>query len=174
MNRFIKYFSITAFCVALAFSGTLFPQSLCHADVTTARPVIKNGSGWIEAVIVDNYNLGGEAGTTKVFNEAEETGNNAGIISIQNTNDHITYHVDLKTLGSTTVTLTFEGKVDADFNATTGQWMLLYTKAFTAVNTQYSFPVQEGGLKWVRVGMESDDGGTDDLTIKVRAQGRIK
>lgn len=165
MNKLIKGFAITAFCAVLAF------QSLCYADVTTAQPVITNGHGWVEAVIVDNYDLGGDAGTSTVYNEAEETGNNAGIIPVENTNDDITYHVDLKTLGSTTVTLTFEGKVDDDFNATTGQWMLLHTKAFTAVNTQYSLSIAEGGLKWVRVGMTSDDGGTDDITIKVRAEG---
>ncbi len=163
MNKLIKGFAITAFCAVLAF------QSLCHADVTTAQPKITNGHGWVEAVIVDNFDIGG-TGTETVYNEAEETSNWAGAIPVENTNDEITYHVDLKTLGSTTITLTFEGKIDDDFNATTGQWQLLYTKAFTAVDTQYSLTIAEGALKYIRVGMTSDDGGTDDITIKVRAE----
>jgi hypothetical protein len=131
---------------------------------------VKNGFGWLEAIIVDSYDLGG-GGTNRVYDENEGTDLNAGAVSVEGKSDGITFHVDLKTLGSTTVTLTFEGKVDDDFNATTGQWMLLFTKAFTGANRQYSFTVSEKGLKHVRVGMQSDDGGTDDLTIKMRAEG---
>lgn len=145
--------------------------SVSFADVTTSVPAVTRPSpGVVEAVIVDNYDLGGDASTTKVFNESEGTDNAAGRVNVSAANDNITFHVDLKTLGSTTVTLTFEGKVDDDMNATTGQWILLHTKAFTATDTQYSLSVAEGALKWVRVGMVSDDGGTDDLTIKMRAE----
>ncbi len=148
----------------------LLINGVAWADVTTTVPSIKTGWKWVEAVIVDNYNLGGDASTTKVYNEAEGTSNSDGAISVSSANDSITFHVDLKTLGSTTITLTFEGKIDHDFNATTGQWMLLFTKAFTAVDTQYKLPISEGALTYVRVGMVSDDGGTDDLTIKMRAE----
>ena len=167
MRKFSKYFII-------AILGIL-PWQVCRADVTTTVPVVTTSYSTVEATIVDNYDLGGDASTTKVYDESEHTGGNAGAISIGHLyKPEVSYHVDLKTLGSTTITLTFEGKIDNDMNDTTGQWMLLYTKAFTAVNTQYSLTLSEKALKHVRVGMVSDDGGTDDITIKMRAVGDPK
>ncbi len=155
-------------------TGTLLCALLTtsiYADVTTVRPVkIKKGHV-IEYVIVDNYDLGGDASTTKVYNEAEGTTFYDGAINVSGFTN-IVYHVDLKTLGSTTVTLTFEAKIDDDFSAATGGHMLLFTKAFTATNANYSLPIVEGALTWVSVGMVSDDGGTDDITIKMRAERR--
>ncbi len=161
--KLIKIITGTLLCALLT-------SSVYAVDIVTGNPWKKNKSGYTEAIIVDNYDLGGDASTTKVFTEAEGTSMSDGWIPIAANNDSITFWVNLKTLGSTTVTLTFEGKIDDDFSASTGGSILLFTKAFTSTNTQYSLPVCEGSLKYVRVGMQSDDGGTDDLTIKMRAE----
>jgi len=147
---------------------SIFLSSVVYSDTTTTRPVVKRSSKFIEAVIVDNYDLGGDASTTKVYNEAEGTLFYDGAINVSGY-ENVIYHVDLKTLGSTTVTLTFEGKLDDNWT-TTDEWLLLFTKAFTATNANYKIELAEEGLKWVSVGMVSDDGGTDDITIKMRAE----
>ncbi len=147
---------------------SLLMASSVYADVTTTRPVTMNVNSDLEVVIVDNYDLGGDASTTKVYNEAEGTTFYDGAIDVEGY-ENIIYHVDLKTLGSTTITLTFEGKIDDDFTVATGGHMLLFTKSFTATNENYKIQLAEHGLKHVSVGMVSDDGGTDDITIKMRA-----
>ena len=164
MKRFIKYLILVVCCIV----GSSL--SVKAADIAATGPVVINRGGVTEAIIVSNYDLGGDASTTKVYSETEGTALSDGIVPIGRNNNSITFHVNLKTLGSTTVTLTFEGKVDSDFKANRGAWALLFTKAFTATNTGYVLPICEGALKYVRVGMQSDDGGTDDLTIKLRAE----
>lgn len=158
---------ITGIILLLAISLSVY------ADVTTTTPVVtsKKGADFLTVTIVDNYDLGGDASTTKVYNEAEGTTFYDGAIPVEGYTD-IQYYVDLKTLGSTTVTLTFEGKIDEDFSTSTGGHILLFTKAFTATNTSYTLPLEERSLKWVSVGMVSDDGGTDDITIKMIARMR--
>ena len=161
---------LSKYLIALMAAGLLAFQS-----ITYAGPTITNGSGYVEAVIVSDYDLGGDASTTKVYDEEEGTANNSGMVYVGDTNDSITYHVDLKTKGSATVICTFEGKLDDNFNVTTGQWMLLYTKTFSATDTQYSLSLSEGALKYVRVGMQATaSAGTDDITITMRAEGTRK
>ncbi len=170
--KLIKY--ITAIVIAILI------QSAVYADVTTTRPVFINNEGNVisapkgralEVVIVDNYDLGGDASTTKVYNEAEGTTFYDGAINVSGY-EGIEYHVDLKTLGSTSITLTFEDKLDDDFTPTTGGHRLLFTKIFTATDTGYSFSVQETSSKWVSVGMVAAGASTDDITIKMRARKR--
>lgn len=161
MNKLFK--TITGIILSLAITSSVYA-----IDVTTTIPVISKRGSSLFATIVDNYDLGGDASTTKVYNEAEGTTFADGRINVLGYKD-IVYHVDLKTLGSTTITLTFEGKLDNDFTVSTGGWLLLYTKAFTATNANYSLPIEEQSLKWISVGMVSDDGGTDDISIDMRA-----
>lgn len=174
MNKLFKI--ITALIIAILI------QSALYADVTTTKPVFINDEGNVTStskktvmnvVIVDNYDLGGDASTTKVYNEAEGTTFYDGAIRVSGY-ENIIYHVDLKTLGSTTVTLTFEAKIDDDFTSASGNHMLLWTAIFTATNTGYPIELQENNLKWVSVGMVSDDGGTDDITIKMTATRKKK
>ena len=57
----------------IATALSLLISSSIYADVTTTRPVVTNVDSNIEVVIVDNYDLGGDASTTKVYNEAERS-----------------------------------------------------------------------------------------------------
>lgn len=118
-----------------------------------------------EAVIFTDYNPGT---STAVYNNAGGLAAASGWINVTDFNDDIIYRVDLATLGSSGLDVTFEGLL-GDIG---GDIIDIYTKSFSAVDTTYNLSIAEGGLKYVRAGLQATGTeGTDSVSISFRAEG---
>ena len=163
----------------------LFSAIICQ-DVTAKRIEEKIGA---TATGIISYSSNTAYGTKQrieftIANEATDPDDSAidynpantslatdGWINVQNYNDAICIRVDLSTLASTGIDVTFWGL----FSDKAADQVLLYTKSFSATDANYKVCLAEEGLKWIRVGRiatGSDD--TDAVSITGFAEGRIK
>lgn len=117
----------------------------------------------IESLIFSSYAVT----TTKIYNNTGGVATTSGWINIAEYNDNIIFHVDLDTLGSTNVIFTVEALLTDDLSSP----MTLFTKTFTAVDTDYSLPICEHGLKFIRCSAIATGAGTNSISVKFRAEG---
>ncbi len=73
----------------------------------------------------------------------------------------------MDTLGSTNVICVAEGLISDD----TSSPMTLFTKTFTGVDTDYSLPICEPALKFIRLSIIATGAGTNSITVKYRSEG---
>lgn len=170
MNRFIKY-------TFGAFLAALFTfQSVCQAfeerigglstGVTSTTYRTSAGKEVKESTIFSAYDFD----DTARYNSAGGTAVSSGWINIQDYNDDILFMVNLATLASTNLTITFQGLISDD----TSNPIEIYPKVFTATDTDYSLSVAEGALKYVRIKGITTGDATDACTILMRAEGERK
>ncbi len=116
-----------------------------------------------EAVLYNAYAVT----TTKVYNGAAGTAVTDGWVDVRAYNDDILLHYDLDDLNSTNVIVVAEGLITSDNSSP----MTLFSKTFTATDEDYSLPICEGSLKYLRVSVQATGAGVNSITVKLRAEG---
>ncbi len=171
MAKFTKYF------IGVVLSALFTWQPLCYAGAVkekvagvTETGVTSNTSNTShgekkakEAVIFSAYDFG----ATAVYNNAGGAAATSGWIDVADFSDDIIFHVNLTTLGSTNLTITWQGLLSDDTTAP----MDIYDEVFTAVDTGYVTHLSEGALKYVRIKGITTGDSTDACTIFMRAEG---
>ncbi len=115
-----------------------------------------------EVVWFSAYDVGGDAGTTYKYNEAEETGDSAGLVEARKYNLNKVIQIDLATLGSTSVEVRVEGR--AGSSAEWGEIVTVSFDAATGANNSHMINVVEF-LEEIRVGVKATSAGTDVITV---------
>lgn len=157
---FILFLFITTIEV---WGGTYTQNGITITTTETKR------NKYIDAAIQTNHDPGT---STATYNDASESAATSGAIKVAEYNDEITIQVSLDTLGSTGIDVLVQGVFGTD----TSSWGKIYTKSFsatTAANEDYVLSIQEGALKWIRVGTQATGtDSTDDITVSLRAKGK--
>ncbi len=146
-------------------AGLLLFGGVCGADDTGLVSSTKAGfhnKFYKEVVWFSEYNVGDDAGATYKYNEAEGTGDSAGLVDAREYNIAITIQIDVIILASTSIDVRVEGRAGS-----AAEWGEIDTINFTAVtgaNNSYMFIVGEY-VDEVRVGVKANTAGTDSVTI---------
>ncbi len=120
------------------------------------------GKHVIEVNIYSSYSIT----TTKVYNNSGGTDATSGWINVSDYSIKPIFHIDLDTLNSTNVIVVAEGLISDD----TTSPMTLFTKTFTAVDTDYALPICES-VKYIRLSAQATGAGSNSISAKFRAEG---